>query len=216
MSRSRCRNRVLTPALAISFCLLAIGKGFGEEFQGVGTVLALDPSEGMIALSHEEIPGLMPPMRKMAFRVASTDLLKELKRGDRIQFTLTAEGSTTVLTAITKIGGAALDFRDSMPKEIYAKLEGFGVSFIEGDGRLLRKEGCPNIQRTRLSKASRAETLGTALFVLEKESTSKHLIGVDLRDTEQNPVFVWRSPDFWQIAACHFPGKYGAERPPTE
>ncbi|MGH7431520.1 MAG: copper-binding protein [Candidatus Methylomirabilales bacterium] len=206
---------MLTAALAISLCLLAIGKGFGEEFQGVGTVLALNPSEGMIALDHQEIPGLMPPMR-MAFRVASPDLLKELKRGDRVQFTLKAEGSATVLTEITKIGGAALDFRDSMPKEIYAKLEGFGVTFIEADGRLLRKDGCPNIQRTLLSRGSREETLGTALFVLEKERTSKHLIGVELRDTEHNPLFVWRSPDFWQIAACHFPGKYGAERPPTE
>jgi len=215
MNRSRYRNRMLTAALAISFCLLAIGKGFGEEFQGVGTVLALNPAEGRIALDHEEIPGLMPPMR-MAFRVASPDLLKELKRGDRVQFTLKAEGSATVLTEITKIGGAALDFRDSMPKEIYAKLEGFGVTFIEADGRLLRKDGCPNIQRTLLSRGSREETLGTALFVLEKDSTSKHLIGIELRDTERNPVFVWRSPDFWQIAACHFPGKYGAERPPTE
>ncbi|MGH7351039.1 MAG: copper-binding protein [Candidatus Methylomirabilales bacterium] len=215
MNRSRYRNRMLTAALAISLCLLAIGKGFGEEFQGVGTVLALNPSEGMIALDHQEIPGLMPPMR-MAFRVASPDLLKELKRGDRVQFTLKAEGSATVLTEITKIGGAALDFRDSMPKEIYAKLEGFGVTFIEADGRLLRKDGCPNIQRTLLSRGSREETLGTALFVLEKDSTSKHLIGVELRDTAHNPLFVWRSPDFWQIAACHFPGKYGAERPPTE
>ncbi len=215
MSRSRYRNRMLTAALAISLCLLAIGKGFGEEFQGVGTVLALDPSEGMIALDHQEIPGLMPPMR-MAFRVASPGLLKELKRGDRVQFTLKAEGSATVLTEITKIGGAVLDFRDSMPKEIYAKLEGFGVAFIEAHGRLLRKDSCPNIQRTLLSRGSREETLGTALFVLEKDSTSKHLVGVELRDTEHNPVFVWRSPDFWQIAACHFPGKYGAERPPTE
>ena len=215
MNRSRYRNRMLTAALAISLCLLAIGKGFGEEFQGVGTVLALNPAEGRVALDHEEIPGLMPPMR-MIFAVASPDLLKELKRGDRVQFTLKAEGSATVLTEITKIGGAALDFRDSMPKEIYAKLEGFGVTFIEADGRLLRKDGCPNIQRTLLSRGSREETLGTALFVLEKDSTSKHLIGVELRDTEHNPVFVWRSPDFWQIAACHFPGKYGAERPPTE
>ena len=216
MNRFRYRNRImLTAAFAMGLCLLAIGKVFGEEFQGVGTVLALNPSEGMIALDHQEIPGLMPPMR-MAFRVASPDLLKELKRGDRVQFTLKAEGSATVLTEITKIGGAALDFRDSMPKEIYAKLEGFGVTFIEADGRLLRKDGCPNIQRTLLSRGSRKETLGTALFVLEKDSTSKHLIGVELRDTEHNPVFVWRSPDFWQIAACHFPGKYGAERPPTE
>jgi hypothetical protein len=169
----------------------------------------------MIALDHEEIPGLMPPM-KMAFQVASPALLKDLKRGDRVQFTFTVEGPATVLTEITKIGGPAQEFRDSMPQEIYAKLEGFGVTFIEADGRLLRKDGCPNIQRTLLIKESRSEALGTALFIWEEEGTSKRLIGIDLRDAKREPVFVWRSPNFWQIAACHFPDKYGAERPAAE
>jgi hypothetical protein len=207
---------MLTAAFAMSLCLLPIGKGFGAEFHGVGTVLSLhNPSEGMIAIDHEEIPGLMPPM-KMAFQVISPALLKDLKRGDRVQFTIAVEGSATVLTEITKIGGSTLDFRDSMPPEIYARLEGLGVTFIEADGRLLRKDGCQIIQRTLLNKESPAEPLGTALFVLEADGTSKRLIGIDLRNVERHPIFVWRSPDFWQIAACHFPDKYGAERPPTK
>ena len=55
MNRSRYRNRILIAVFAISLCLLAIGKGFGEEFQGVGTVLALNPAEGRVALDHEEL-----------------------------------------------------------------------------------------------------------------------------------------------------------------
>ena len=165
MNRSRYRNRILIAAFAISLCPLAIGKGFGEEFQGVGTVLALNPAEGMVLLDHEAIPGLMPPM-KMAFQVALPDLLKDLKQGDRVRFTLKAEGEATAITDIGKIKRFGFHDSDSMPNEVRAKLSGFGVTSIESNGPMLRKDGCSAVQPASLKKGSLGKSLGTALFAV--------------------------------------------------
>ena len=105
----------------------------------------------------------------------------------------------------------ALGFHDSMPEEISAKLQGFGVTFIEHDGPLLQKEGCANVQRTLLKKGPLGQNLGMGLFAVSEDGASERLIGVEIKDDDRNPVFVWRSPDFWQIAACHFPDKYGGK-----
>jgi len=107
--------------------------------------------------------------------------------------------------------GVALGYRDSMPREVYERLEGFGVTFIERDGPVLQKEGCANVQRTLLKKGPLGKTLGMGLFAISENGASERLIGVELKDDERNPVFVWRSSDFWQIAACHFPDKYGGK-----
>jgi len=98
-----------------------------------------------------------------------------------------------------------------MPEEMYEKLHGLGVTFIEYDGSLLQKEGCASIRRTLLKKGPRGETLGIALFAVGETDTSERLIGVELTDDELHPIFAWRSPDFWQLAACHFPDKYGGK-----
>ena len=102
-------------------------------------------------------------------------------------------------------------FHDSMPEEIYGKLQGFGVTFLEYDGPVLEKQGCSHVQQTLLKSGSLGKSLGIALFALDQDGTSQRLIGVEVRDADRNPVFVWRSPDFWQIAACHFPGEYGGK-----
>ena len=107
--------------------------------------------------------------------------------------------------------GVALGYHDSMPEEISAKLQGFGVTFIEHDGPLLQKEGCANVQRTLLKKGPLGQNLGMGLFAVSEDGASERLIGVEIKDDDRNPVFVWRSTEFWQIAACHFPDKYGGK-----
>lgn len=107
--------------------------------------------------------------------------------------------------------GVALGYRDSMPREVYERLEGFGVTFIEYDGAVLHKDGCSDVQQTLLKAGSLGNRLGTALFAVQEDRARARLIGVELRDQEWNPVFVWRSPDFWTIAACHFPDEYGGK-----
>ena len=93
--------RIMTLGLAIGLWLFAIGRAFGEEFQGVGIVVTINPAKGTIVLNHEEIKGFMPPMI-MPFPVASPDLLKGLKPGDPVRFTLKAEGTMGVITEIAK------------------------------------------------------------------------------------------------------------------
>lgn len=102
----------------------------------------------------------------------------------------------------------ALGFHDSMPREIYTELQSYGVTFIEYDGPVLQKEDCPNIRRTLLKTGPLGKSLGIALFVHGENGTSERLIGAEIRDREDNVAFVWRAPDFWQLAACHFPSKY--------
>ncbi len=105
-----------------------------------------------------------------------------------------------------------LGFHDSMPKDIYAKLQGLGVIFIEYDGPVLKKDGCPNVRRTLLKSGPLGKSLGMALFIPREDGTAERLIGAEIRDDEGDLSFVWRSPDFWRVAACHFPDKYGAGR----
>jgi hypothetical protein len=105
----------------------------------------------------------------------------------------------------------ALGFHDSMPKEIYAKLHGYGVEFIEYDGPVLTKQGCPNVRRALLKRGPVGKTLGIGLFVSENE-TAERLIGAEIRERRDTVSFVWRSPDFWTLASCHFPDKYGDQQ----
>lgn len=102
-------------------------------------------------------------------------------------------------------------FHDSMPEEIYGKLQGFGVTFLEYDGPVLEKQGCSHVQQTLMKSGSLGKSLGIALFALDQDGASQRLIGVEVRDADRNPVFLWRASDFWQIAACHFPDKYGGK-----
>ena len=67
------------------------------------------------------------------------------------------------------------------------------------------------MQQTLLKSGSLGKSLGIALFALDQDGTSQRLIGVEVRDADRNPVFLWRASDFWQIAACHFPDKYGGK-----
>ncbi len=103
----------------------------------------------------------------------------------------------------------AFGFHDSMPEGVHTRLQGFGVTFIEYDGPVLRKDNCPNVRRTLLKTSPLGKSRGVALFVSEEDGTSNRLLGAEIRDDKGELAFVWRSSDFWQVAACHFPNKYG-------
>jgi len=70
------------------------------EGQGVGTVKAIDPSKGTITLQHEAIASIHWPAMTMAFKIASSDLLKSVKVGDKVQFTVRPNGMDSTVTAI--------------------------------------------------------------------------------------------------------------------
>ncbi len=74
----------------------------GRSAKGVGVVTEIDAQQAVVTLRHEPIPALGWPSMVMPFHLASPDLLKGLKVGQKIAFdTKEAEGLPEI-TAIRK------------------------------------------------------------------------------------------------------------------
>lgn len=74
-------------------------KSAPKAVTGQGQVVALVPENGEIVLTHGEIKGFMDAMT-MGYKVSSPSLLKAVKPGDTVQFTLDTE--KRVITKIVK------------------------------------------------------------------------------------------------------------------
>ena len=72
-------------------------KGVPKSVTGEGKVIALVPETQEIVVDHEEIKGFMDAM-VMGYKVSPTALLKTVKPGDKVRFTIDTEKR-----AITKI-----------------------------------------------------------------------------------------------------------------
>ena len=73
-----------------------------EIYHGKGTVTNTNPKFPSVEVDHEEIVGLMPAL-KMEFYVKDVSLLKNLKPGDKIEFTLENGVGGLKITQITKL-----------------------------------------------------------------------------------------------------------------
>lgn len=74
-------------------------KGVPKMVSAQGEVIALVPERGEIVLTHGEIKGFMDAMT-MGYKVSSASLLKAVKTGDIVQFTIDTE--KRVITKIAK------------------------------------------------------------------------------------------------------------------
>lgn len=74
-------------------------KGAPKTVSAAGKVVALVPENGEIVLEHEEIKGFMDAMT-MGYKVAAPTLLKAVKPGDAVEFTIDTE--KRVITKIAK------------------------------------------------------------------------------------------------------------------
>jgi Cu(I)/Ag(I) efflux system protein CusF len=70
------------------------------DVQGVGVVKAIDAARGTITLQHEAIASIHWPAMTMPFKLASPELLKHVKIGDKVQFTLRPDGMASTVTSI--------------------------------------------------------------------------------------------------------------------
>jgi Cu(I)/Ag(I) efflux system protein CusF len=70
------------------------------DAQGVGVVKAIDAAKGSITLQHQAITTIGWPAMTMPFKVASPDLIKTIKVGDKVQFTLHPDGMNSTVTSI--------------------------------------------------------------------------------------------------------------------
>ncbi len=73
------------------------------DAQGTGVVKAIDIAKDTITLQHEAITSIGWPAMTMAFKVASPDLLKTVKVGDKVMFTLRPAGMDSTVTSIKPI-----------------------------------------------------------------------------------------------------------------
>lgn len=71
------------------------------DVQGVGVVKAVDSAKGTLTLQHEAIAAIGWPAMTMPFKVASPGLLKQVKVGDKVQFTLRQAGAANTVMSIT-------------------------------------------------------------------------------------------------------------------
>jgi len=70
------------------------------DVQGVGVIKVIDATQGTITLQHEAIASIHWPAMTMPFKVASPDLLKHVKVGDKVQFGLRPAGMASTVTSI--------------------------------------------------------------------------------------------------------------------
>ncbi len=65
--------------------------GTARLFEGIGSVVAVEPRENRLVLTHREIKGFMAAMAEMSFLVTPATLLKGIKPGDKVRFTIDAD-----------------------------------------------------------------------------------------------------------------------------
>ena len=71
-----------------------------RTFTSLGTVRQVLPDTRLVLIAHGEIAGLMEAMDSMAFSVDEYPVLRNVKPGDRVRFTLRQSGSTLTLLRI--------------------------------------------------------------------------------------------------------------------
>lgn len=78
-----------------------------KTYEGTGVVTKVvlenpyDKTLASVELNHEEIVGLMPPMI-MEFYVKEKSVLKGIKVGDKVNFTVEAKGGMEIISKIKK------------------------------------------------------------------------------------------------------------------
>ena len=81
----------------------AVPAGVERVFRARGVVRAVVPEINVIVLSHEDIPGFMPPMT-MGFRAQDPRLYDGVAVGDVLAFTLRGIPPNVVITELRKEG----------------------------------------------------------------------------------------------------------------
>ena len=76
------------------------GPSTDRTFTTLGTVQRLLPDARLVLIAHAEIAGLMEAMDSMAFSIDEHPVLRNVKPGDRVRFTLRQSGSTLTLLRI--------------------------------------------------------------------------------------------------------------------
>lgn len=68
-----------------------------------GTVETVDQAEGKITIDHGPIPNLNMEGMTMSFRAQDGAMLKQIKQGDKVQFTADRVNGQVTITKIEKV-----------------------------------------------------------------------------------------------------------------
>ena len=98
---------------AAFLAVLAVGCG-GDRYEVRGLVLKVDPAAGSITVSHDPVPGLMDAM-VMPFGALDRAELKGINPGDRIQFRLRVDASSSVIDRVRVLSAGATGAMGSAP-----------------------------------------------------------------------------------------------------
>ena len=99
---SRVQNAAAAPTVSPSASVAATpDKSKARTFSGKGVVTKINLELVSVEVDHEEIKGLMPPM-KMEFYVKEKRELEALKLGDKVDFVLEDNAGQEVIISIKK------------------------------------------------------------------------------------------------------------------
>jgi Cu(I)/Ag(I) efflux system periplasmic protein CusF len=96
-------KRINFAATALIAALTLSGQAFAQNLPVVsGTVEKVDTAQGKITIDHGAIPNLNMDAMTMVFRAQDPALLKEVKAGDKVQFTADRVNGQISVTSIKK------------------------------------------------------------------------------------------------------------------
>ena len=74
-----------------------------QTAQGTGVVEAIDTAKGTITIKHQAIASIHWPAMTMTFKADPPNLLKDVKVGEKVNFTLHPAGANSTVTAVTPV-----------------------------------------------------------------------------------------------------------------
>lgn len=109
-----------------------------RHYRAQGIVLAVDPANRTVTISHRAIPGYMEAMA-MPFHVEASQNLDQLRPGSRIDFQLRVSRESTIARKIRLQQIAAADFQMPKPEGQVAIGEPMpDFTLLDQDGRTVR------------------------------------------------------------------------------
>ena len=74
-----------------------------QTAQGTGVIEAVDTAKGTVTIKHQAIASIHWPAMTMTFKANPPSLLKDVKVGEKVNFTLHPAGANSTVTAITPV-----------------------------------------------------------------------------------------------------------------
>jgi Cu(I)/Ag(I) efflux system protein CusF len=74
----------------------------GKPYPGTGVVTLINLKEGWVEINHEPIEGFMPAMQ-MEWTVEPRSLMRTIRVGDKVDFTVVETGKGEIITSIKRV-----------------------------------------------------------------------------------------------------------------